>query len=97
MGALLAAEFIHARGFQDITMEGDAMNVVHAIRGGDMTGSPYGQVVEDTREVLQSLRSWTVNHVKREANQAAHGLAKPPVMNENWNGLMRYPNVFRIL
>jgi ribonuclease HI len=42
MGVLLAAEFTHARGFQDITVEGDAMNVVNAISGKDMTWSPYG-------------------------------------------------------
>jgi hypothetical protein len=32
--------------------------------------------VEDIKVVLGSLQSWKINHVKRGANQAAHGLAK---------------------
>jgi hypothetical protein len=32
--------------------------------------------VEDTKEVHRSLRNWKIGHVKREANEVAHGLAK---------------------
>ena len=36
----------------------------------------YGQIIEDARLVLESLRNWNIRHVKREANFVAHGLAK---------------------
>jgi hypothetical protein len=41
----------------------------------------YGHIVEDTRGVLNNLRSWFVGHVKREANFGAHSLAKEAVKN----------------
>jgi hypothetical protein len=31
--------------------------------------------VDDIKLVLRSLRQWKIGHVKRDANEAAHGLA----------------------
>ena len=39
----------------------------------------YGQIVEDTKVVLRSLRQWKIGHIKREANEVAHGLVKEAV------------------
>lgn len=53
----------------------------------DPNGSRYGQIIEDTKTVLRMFRSWKVCHVKRDANGAAHGLAKQGVktpMNKVW-------------
>jgi hypothetical protein len=36
----------------------------------------YEQIIEDLRIILRSLRRWRIVHVKREANIAAHKLAK---------------------
>ena len=35
--------------------------------------------MEDTKVILRSLRQWKIGHVKREANEAAHGLAKEAI------------------
>jgi hypothetical protein len=41
----------------------------------------YGQIIEDIKLSLGSLRCWTIRHVKREANLVAHGLAKNATRN----------------
>ena len=79
MGALCAAEFSRDLGFQDVDLEGDSLQVVQAIREAGINWSSYGHITGDTRWVLNSLRSWTVGHVKRAANSAAQHLAKEAV------------------
>jgi hypothetical protein len=38
--------------------------------------SSYGQFIEDIQEGIQSTGNMSVNYTKREANYAAHGLAR---------------------
>jgi ribonuclease HI len=86
-GALRATEFCVEMGFFDIILEGDSLTVVKAIGDAEASMRPFGQIVEDIKEVLGSLRSWLICHVKRDANQAAHGLAKNATvtsMEQNW-------------
>jgi hypothetical protein len=40
---------------------------------------PYGQIVGDASVALNFRRSWMICHVKREANAAAHELARAAV------------------
>jgi hypothetical protein len=59
-----------------VTLEGDALQVVHALRKDGRNWSWYGHIVEDTRDALNCLHKWNVNHVKRTLNGLAHRLAK---------------------
>ena len=79
LGAVMAAEFGRDLGFKDISLEGDSLLVVKAIREPGIQWSSYGHLVEDARGVLNTNRSWTIGHVKREANSATHTLAKEAV------------------
>jgi ribonuclease HI len=81
LGALRAAEFSRDLGFQDVILEGDSLAVVQDIQSLGSTCIAHGQIVEDTRFVLNSHRSWMIGHTKRNGNQAAHGLAKYAVRN----------------
>jgi ribonuclease HI/exonuclease III len=81
IGALIAAEFSRDLGIQDIVLEGDALLVVKAIKDSGPQWNLYGHIVEDIRAVLNNLRSWFAGHAKREANFAAHFLAKEAVKN----------------
>lgn len=56
--------------------EGDSLMVVRAITAKEPSCHRYGQIVEDIKLVLRSLRQWTICHVNREVNYPAHGLAK---------------------
>jgi hypothetical protein len=68
-------------GIHDIALEGNALLVVKAIKDLGPQWNLYGHIVEDTRGVLNNLRSWFVGHVKRDANFAAYFLAKEAVKN----------------
>jgi ribonuclease HI len=81
MGALMAAELCRDLGLLDVMLEGDSLQVVQALKCMSQNWSPYGQIVEDARSVLYTSRSWIVSHVKREANSAAHYLAKYALFN----------------
>jgi ribonuclease HI len=74
--ALHAVELCRDVGVQNLILEGDSLAVVKAIESRAQTNHYYGQIIEDIRVVLSSRRSWSVRHTKREANGAAHGLAK---------------------
>jgi ribonuclease HI len=74
--ALHAVELCRDVGIQNLILEGDSLAVVKAIESRVQTNHYYGQIIEDIRVVLSSRRSWSVRHTKREANGAAHGLAK---------------------
>jgi hypothetical protein len=53
---------------------------VKAIKDLTIPWCKYGQVIRDTKIVLNTWRSWMTGHVRREANFAAHGLAKATLM-----------------
>lgn len=78
-GALCAAEFSRDLGLQSIILEGDSIQVVNALQGTGPNWSRYGQMVADARVVLTLVRRWLIRHTKREANSAAHQLAKAAV------------------
>jgi hypothetical protein len=63
-------------GFQRTIFEGDSLNVVNALCMEGSCWNRFGQLIEDTKERLSSLHSAKVRHTLREANQAAHILAK---------------------
>jgi hypothetical protein len=63
-------------GIQHLHIEGDALEIVQALLLQESCWSRYGFLVEDTRTLLNSFQSWQVSHVRREANEVAHRLAK---------------------
>jgi ribonuclease HI len=76
MAARTAVEFCKEVGIYDVFLEGDSLLVVKAVKSTQPNWLPYGQVIDDIKSMLRSLRRWSIRHVKREANSAAHGLAK---------------------
>jgi hypothetical protein len=57
-------------------VKGDALEVVLALGCEVNCGGRYGHLVEDANTLLNQSSKWRVNHVRREANQAAHRLAR---------------------
>jgi ribonuclease HI len=76
MGALVAAKFGRDIGLFDIILEGDSKQIVDAITGKGSHWCKYGHIIGDIYEVMKGFRKWEVRHVKRDANEAAHVLAK---------------------
>ena len=54
--------------------------MVKAKNSRDQNWSHYGHLVEDTKTILQALPNLKCYHVRREANGAAHSLAKAAVL-----------------
>lgn len=76
LAALHAAELCRDLGFFEVMLEGDSLSVVKAIGETKQNWLRYGHIVEDVKIVLRSLRQWKIGHVKLEANEDTHGLAK---------------------
>ena len=56
MAALRAVEFCREVGINDILLEGDSLLVVKAVSDYRPSWLPYGQVLDDIKWVLGSLR-----------------------------------------
>jgi hypothetical protein len=79
MKALHGAEFCTQVGLRHIFLEGDALQVVNAMRSAGQSWNRFGQIVEDFRGVINLLSSWQIGYVKQHSNFAAHNLAKEAV------------------
>lgn len=63
-------------GFIKIVLEGNTFQVVQALRKDGLNWCRYGHMIEKARGMMSCMHSWHVNHVRRQFNGAAHGLAK---------------------
>jgi hypothetical protein len=59
-----------------LELEGDALEVVHALNSSELCWGRNGPVLNDTKLLLQNFNDWKVLHVHRGANGAAHSLAR---------------------
>jgi hypothetical protein len=68
--------FCKELGHTNIILEGDAMNVIKSIEAEGPCLSNYGHLIECIKRELQQLENANFIHVLRDANNAAHTLAK---------------------
>lgn len=64
---------------QRLHLEGDAKEIVQALQKRGPCRSRYGPLIEASLSSLNGISDWSVTHTKREANEAAHRLAKAAV------------------
>ncbi|XP_062152086.1 uncharacterized protein LOC133860513 [Alnus glutinosa] len=76
LAALRALEFCRSRGYSNIMLEGDSLEVVNSINDSGLNWSRIGPIVSDIKEVLRSFQVWQIGHTKRGGNVVAHKLAK---------------------
>lgn len=55
------------------------LQVMNALKSTGRNWSKYGQLVEDTREVLNGMIMWYICHVRKYENSATRSLAKAAV------------------
>ena len=83
-GVLLAKDL----KFPHIILESDALNVVSNITSANFSGC-LGHVYHGILGLLSSFSSWSVKHVRRDYNKAAHLLAQYARQKEEsyvWKG-----------
>jgi hypothetical protein len=76
LAAWMLADICVKMGYNDVILEGDALEVVQALNREDFLCGRYGAFINDARCLLQQVQNWKVCHVKRVANEVAHKLAK---------------------
>jgi ribonuclease HI len=84
-----AVQIFGELGYTKVVFEGDSFLIVKSLNQGFPCLKNYGQIIEDTQVVLKSFHFFTVQHVKRGANQAAHMLATlalSQLINYVWRG-----------
>ena len=69
-------KFAQQTGFTNIILEGDALLIILKILQPDPSLSSIGNLTEDAKTMKKNFRSYKIQHVKKEANGAAHALAK---------------------
>lgn len=74
--ALQATKFGNELAFQKFILEGDALQVINAIKGNEDIWNNKGMLISDIKLLLSKFTSWSVNHVKRDLNTIAHVLGK---------------------
>ncbi|XP_060969608.1 uncharacterized protein LOC133036862 [Cannabis sativa] len=79
-------------------LESDSLVLVNSINCQHTAISSFGDLVLDIKNRLSYLSSVCVSYVKRDANQAAHGLAKQAlVLDNDLCGLRKFPLPFSLL
>jgi ribonuclease HI len=89
LGAWHALLFCSQQKYTHVVLESDSQVVVTALRKDGPCWTSYGQIIEDTRSCFQFIKPLEVNFVRREANRAAHVMAKYAVcsqLNHVWMG-----------
>jgi ribonuclease HI len=76
LAALHAMIFTKEKEYSGVVFEGDAQTIVNAVNSSQPCDSSYGHFIEDAKRGLCSLGNSMFVHVKREANVAAHTLAR---------------------
>ncbi|XWS29919.1 hypothetical protein CRYUN_Cryun24cG0071900 [Craigia yunnanensis] len=63
-------------GFRDIEVEGDALGIIKQLKILEDDYFPIGTIIEETRNKAGLLNSCYFNHLGKNGNVVAHGLAK---------------------
>ena len=74
--AFRALTFGKDMGFTRIMLEGDALSVITKILQSEPSLSDIGNLVDAAKDLMKSFNGCNVQYVRREANEAAHCLAK---------------------
>jgi ribonuclease HI len=83
MAVWMLADFSITLGHTQIIAEGDSLEVVGALRRDGECCNSYGHIVEEAKALFNTMESWSVKHVGRENNSAAHHLAQYAATRED--------------
>jgi len=70
-----AVELCQEMSFFDLILEGKALQIINAVKTTSTNWSTFGHIVDGIKHDLSQLRSWRIEHVKKNTNTAAHTIA----------------------
>lgn len=74
-GLILAVE----RGYQNIIIESDSLQIIAVVQ--DSSTNLEGLIVEDAKALARSISGASSSHVRHQANEVAHRLARVAILN----------------
>ena len=63
-----------------VIIEGDCSRVIAALKGFGCCHTLFGHIIDESKRIGGTLRSYLFQHVRREGNRLAHCLAKKEVL-----------------
>ncbi|KAM6574548.1 hypothetical protein CsatA_022875 [Cannabis sativa] len=75
IGIKEALSWIKDKQWRDVQLETDCLVAVQVVHYSVLLRSPFGVVIQECKELLDSLKSVQIHFVKRSANKAAHYMA----------------------
>lgn len=81
-GERLVAEFEIFLGLRSVIVEGDAVEIIHALRSSESVLGKYGSLISDACNLLSFFGFYDFSHVRREGNRVAHTFAKFAISSE---------------
>ena len=73
---LRSAKFAKELNLQSIILEGDSELITKALQQEGPSFACYGQLIEETQELIGLFNSCSVTHVCRKGNSLTHNLAR---------------------
>ena len=67
--------------FQRLVVEGDSKVIINSIKGGNMTHSTFGHILQDITFLCSFFSHVSFQHIKRQGNCVAHKLARRAITN----------------
>lgn len=76
LATILAVKLCKDLALTNIHLEGDAKNLVEAVRCSEEDRSRDGPVLEDLKKEVWELYNWKMSFTRREGNKVAHTIAR---------------------
>lgn len=96
-----ALSWIMVKGYSNVTVESDCLQMVQAIRSSISCYSYLGRVIQECRDILANLSSKNVlfRFVKRSANRVAHYLARHSYSNADrtWKVIDTHSELYSVM
>ena len=64
-----------------VIIEGDCSRVIAALKGFGRCCTLFSHIIDESKQIGETLRSCLFQHVRREGNRLAHCLAKKAVLS----------------
>jgi hypothetical protein len=91
----MAAKFSSELGFFKVVLEGDTLQIVHALKKDGRYLSTHGHLIENTQVILNSLQNWQINYANQNVNGEAQRLAKKALyLNDEQCFIEETPDIF---
>ena len=89
LAAMVTTQFSNELGARNVFLEGDAKNIVEAVKSQNSDESHRGHLFADIILILSSFLVWEMGYVCRDRNNVAHALATT-TMRGNVNRVWLY-------